>query len=1459
VYRLICAFLLLVVALGDQASPTPTAQAAAPDVPLEVRFQGRDLYAPGGFLTGPAAGDPLDIALSYLRSHTAQLGLTADDLSDIVVQDRYVSQHNGVTHLYLRQRLRGIEVYNGDININVARDGRIVNLGNRFVRDLRRAANAAAPKLTPAEAVRRTADGLGLTVSDSLAPIAGRNRAAGQTLLGDGGFSRAPIPMELMYQPLDSGAVRLVWDMQIQPTVNQDWLSLRTDALTGKLLSQANWTTAEQFGPEFMTDAQEEMVAAASPAARATATNKMPLAAPAPNSYLVYPFPARDPDDSPRALVTDPADAQASPFGWHDTNGAAGAEHTTARGNNAHAYADLVAPDGFSAGDVEKDGGASLVFSSTLNLAQQPDSYRDASITNLFYWTNTIHDIFYHYGFDEASGNFQHNNYGRGGIGADYVKAEVQDYSGRNNANFSTPPDGNPGRMQMYIWDGPTTASLTITPPNSQLAVGVAAFGPASFDATANVILANDGASAPPDGTPTDGCESITNNLTGKIALIDRGTCNFTVKVANAQAAGAIGVLIADNRVAIVPPGLGGASPSITIPVLSITQSDGATIKSDLSNGPVTAHMVRAIQPGRDSSLDSGIIIHEYGHGISNRLTGGPSNSGCLSNAEQGGEGWSDFFALALTAKPGDTRVTNRPVGTYADSQPPTGAGIRRYPYTTDMAVNPETYDTLKVSGQVHAIGAIWAGMLWEVYWNLVDDHGFDPNISTGTGGNNRAIQLVIDGLKLQPCNPHFADARDAILAADLVNYGGVDQCLIWEGFAKRGLGYSADAGSNENTGDGTEAFDLPPACTVNPQPPTAEICVPANAIYQVAIGPSVSGALTLSISGQPAGATVTFSANPVAAPNSSTLTIGNTAAIPPGRYVFQVIGSGTQTYISPVTMHVASAAPSIPVTTLPAAGANDVALRPTLTWTEPTQAFSYTLQVATDAGFTNVVYSTTTQTTSHTLTRSLRSAGIYYWRVTAANGCGLKTSTAASFTVRTTPRILLVDDDGDAPDVRASYTSALDAIGAAYDIWDTKTDGEPESDTLASYATAIWFTGANGYPGQAAELALAGFLDDHSCLFVSSQEYFFNRGLTPFMQSYLGVASATDDSKETTVTGAGPVFGGLGPYTLALPYDNHTDAITPTASAVLAFSGNNGTATVNSAVQKDAGGYRTSYWGFDFAGLPDAAARQEAMRRVVSWCEFQADLDITQTVTPAGVLKPGQPLTYTLAFTNSGVVTATNVLITDTLPTQLTSLNVAGSGPAIAQLPGTPYRWQVADLAPGASGSITISGKARADLTGDVSTINKAMIGTSTVESDTTDNSAQAQLSVTVPRVRFSGASYSVVESGGNATITVALNEPNPYAATTVAYATSNGSAQAGSDYTARNGTLTIPAGQTSASFSLPIADDTTSEGAETVLLGLSSPLGAALGAPSSATLTILANDGGGLQRRIYLPLVRR
>jgi extracellular elastinolytic metalloproteinase len=131
------------------------------------------------------------------------------------------------------------------------------------------------------------------------------------------------------------------------------------------------------------------------------------------------------------------------------------------------------------------------------------------------------------------------------------------------------------------------------------------------------------------------------------------------------------------------------------------------------------------------------------------------------------------------------------------------------------MSINPTTYGDIPGLAVPHGVGYAWSTMLWEVYWNLVHTYGYNPDVygDWTTGGNNLAIQLVMDGMKMQVCRPGFVDGRDAILLADLVLTGGDNQCTIWAGFAKRGLGYSANQGSNTSVMDGTEAFDMPLGC----------------------------------------------------------------------------------------------------------------------------------------------------------------------------------------------------------------------------------------------------------------------------------------------------------------------------------------------------------------------------------------------------------------------------------------------------------------------------------------------------------------------------------------------------------------------------------------------------------------------------------------------------------------------
>ncbi|MCB1055290.1 MAG: M36 family metallopeptidase, partial [Acidobacteria bacterium] len=441
----------------------------------------------------------------------------------------------------------------------------------------------------------------------------------------------------------------------------------------------------------------------------------------------------------------------------------------------------------------------------------------DAAIVNLFYANNIVHDILYHYGFDEVSGNFQENNYGRGGSASDSVRADAQDGSGTNNANFATPPEGGPfdahPRMQMYIWTPVADQLVTVASPaaiaGDYTAAG-AEFGPALDETgvSGTVELAADG-TAP----ASDGCESFVGFTPGHIALIDRGTCAFTVKVKNAQNAGAAAAIVVNNAgdgVII----MGGTDNTINISSVFIGQGDGDVLKGALGSGvTATVKFAGSTIPTRDSDFDNGVIAHEYGHGLSTRLTGGSGNSNCLSGDQQAGEGWSDFLALVLTAKTGDQGTDARGIGTYVNYEPSNGAGIRQYPYSTDLAVNPHTYEDIAGVAVPHGVGSVWTAMVWEMYWNLVDTYGFDSDLYQGTGGNNLALQLVVDGLKLQPCNPTFVDARDAILLADQTNNGGANQCLIWEAFAKRGLGVNANDGGSSNSLSVTEDFTIPQAC----------------------------------------------------------------------------------------------------------------------------------------------------------------------------------------------------------------------------------------------------------------------------------------------------------------------------------------------------------------------------------------------------------------------------------------------------------------------------------------------------------------------------------------------------------------------------------------------------------------------------------------------------------------------
>jgi hypothetical protein len=782
-----------------------------------------------------AAGDALDIALAYVNAHPADLGVTGADVSDLYATSTAKSTQSGVTHVNLNQRFQGLEVFGGHSTVSVDSSGEVVFAAGAFVRGLR-AAGPASPSLDAVQAVDAAAGALELAEPANLRVL---DESGDEFLVSRGGISDAAIPVRLGWASTKDG-LRLAWQLSIDDSAGSSYWNATVDGVTGRLLDVDDWTSHDNLGG--LTTRLSRSGGGSSSALSASSPPGTPDPVNDGSSYRVLEIPTESPNDAPFSVVENPADAFSSPFGWHDDNGVAGAEWTITRGNNVSAYQDQDDDEAPDFG-TQPDGTSSLDFLFTADLTEHAQAYRDAATTNLFYWNNTFHDILKRYGFDEDADNFQTINYGGGPFSnGDHVRAEAADGSGTNNANFSTPAQGGTPRMQMFLWPGNQLGSQNQVsiPGAGDFGAGWARYGPPAMNAgvSGQLVLVNDGVSTGPVGTPTDGCEPLVGFPAGAIAVIDRANtpppppnnqppvCSFQQQTTNAQAAGAVAVVIVNNTTSTTPPILSGtfvvAGP--TIPTVSVTQTDGAAIKAALP-APGTVRKNPAHSGIRDGDLESGIIMHEYGHGVSNRLTGGPGKpSNCLSGNEQMGEGWSDYVAITVLMDLAlDDPDLPRGMGPYALFQANRhGNGIRPRPYTRNMEIQPFTYDSIKTGAWLngtslalpHGLGHGWAATLWDLNWDLIDKYGFNPNIyeAWDTGGNNRAFQYVIDGMKLQGCGPGLVVGSRAIITAADVLTDGEDTCTVWATFARRGLGFSAVQGTT-NRNDNDEAFDTHPDC----------------------------------------------------------------------------------------------------------------------------------------------------------------------------------------------------------------------------------------------------------------------------------------------------------------------------------------------------------------------------------------------------------------------------------------------------------------------------------------------------------------------------------------------------------------------------------------------------------------------------------------------------------------------
>ena len=419
------------------------------------------VQASDGFLSGPDArgkaissattaafaGDPHRATKAFLQEHRKLFGHGPEALDQARVQRDFVTPHNGMRTVVWEQQVAGLPVFDALLISHTTRQGELVNLSSQFLPDDSVASmggatllspqassqgktNLAAPTLLAREAVARAARNLGedLAVENVTPESAGETPTARSSTRQK---FRAPALRgeafaQLVWLPMNKATLRLCWDVILTSRQRQEMFRVLVDAHTGDVLVRRCLT-------EHISNASYRVFTSDSPTPFSPAW-------PTPQSG--------QPPLMARELVTLPAlDTNASPAGWINDGG------NETLGNNVDAHLDR---NGDDMPDLPRPQGSPFrVFDFAMDLStQDPTAYGNAAVVQLFYLCNWMHDQLYELGFTEAAGNFQTDNFGRGGQGGDAVQADAQDGSGTDNADMTTPPDGQAPRMQMYIFSG---------------------------------------------------------------------------------------------------------------------------------------------------------------------------------------------------------------------------------------------------------------------------------------------------------------------------------------------------------------------------------------------------------------------------------------------------------------------------------------------------------------------------------------------------------------------------------------------------------------------------------------------------------------------------------------------------------------------------------------------------------------------------------------------------------------------------------------------------------------------------------------------------------------------------------------------------------------------------------------------------------------------------------------------
>ena len=380
----------------------------------------KHIVATGKFLSKAESGlkDPYQPVRQFIEEYPGLFGHRADELQKgharITRED--VTAHNGMRTVVWQQEVAGVPVFQTIVKANITKNGELVTLGSHFMNDApkgaaKQIALITNPPLDAPKALAEVAQSLGGALDErKVTPEAAKQGVDQAQRLNAPGFTDTTA--HLSWVPMDENTLRLAWEIETFSLTANEMFRVLVDAENGEVLVRQSLTTdiSNATYRAFTSDSPTPFTPG-----HATPSSTQPTQV------------------SRTLLTTQALNTTASPNGWINDGG------NETVGNNVDAHLDLNADN--LADTPRPQGSPSRVFDYTFNSASEPTTYRDASVTQLFYYNNWIHDRMYELGFTESAGNFQTNNFGRGGNGNDAVQADAQDGSGTNNANFSTPSD----------------------------------------------------------------------------------------------------------------------------------------------------------------------------------------------------------------------------------------------------------------------------------------------------------------------------------------------------------------------------------------------------------------------------------------------------------------------------------------------------------------------------------------------------------------------------------------------------------------------------------------------------------------------------------------------------------------------------------------------------------------------------------------------------------------------------------------------------------------------------------------------------------------------------------------------------------------------------------------------------------------------------------------------------------